>query len=394
MKLFHLSDLHIGKRVNEFSMIEDQKYILSQILHAAKIKKPDGILLSGDIYDSTIPSAEAVQVFDAFLTELSVERIPAFIISGNHDSAERLAFGSSLMGKSGIYFSRVYDGTIEKIPLQDAYGTVWIHLLPFLRPAVVRHALPERAEEVSYVADAVRIALEQGAVDENERNVLLAHQFVTGAKRCEAEELQVGDLDQIPVELFEKFDYVALGHIHSPQKVGRETVRYCGSPLKYSFSEAGQEKSITVVELKEKGTVELRTIPLEPLRDMRKIRGTYLEVTAKSFYENSNCEDYLLVTLTDEEDVPDGMRINPQPIHLLCQPVIVVSGIDHNGGITLAVKEDICHPLPHTGDIFIDPAGVQWFENLLAPVHPAHCFSLKFRCFFRHDRTSFLCCNA
>lgn len=307
MKLFHLSDLHIGKRVNEFSMIEDQKYILSQILHAAKIKKPDGILLSGDIYDSTIPSAEAVQVFDAFLTELSVERIPAFIISGNHDSAERLAFGSSLMGKSGIYFSRVYDGTIEKIPLQDAYGTVWIHLLPFLRPAVVRHALPERAEEVSYVADAVRIALEQGAVDENERNVLLAHQFVTGAKRCEAEELQVGDLDQIPVELFERFDYVALGHIHSPQKVGRETVRYCGSPLKYSFSEAGQEKSITVVELKEKGTVELRTIPLEPLRDMRKIRGTYLEVTAKSFYENSNCEDYLLVTLTDEEDVPDGM---------------------------------------------------------------------------------------
>lgn len=201
----------------------------------------------------------------------------------------------------------MYDGTIEKIPLQDAYGTVWIHLLPFLRPAVVRHALPERAEEVSYAADAVRIALEQGAVDENERNVLLAHQFVTGAKRCEAEELQVGALDQIPVELFEKFDYVALGHIHSPQKVGRETVRYCGSPLKYSFSEAGQEKSITVVELKEKGTVELRTIPLEPLRDMRKIRGMYLEVTAKSFYENSNCEDYLLVTLTDEEDVPDGM---------------------------------------------------------------------------------------
>ena len=165
MKLFHLSDLHIGKRVNEFSMIEDQKYILSQILHAARIEKPDGILLSGDIYDSTIPSAEAVQVFDAFLTELSAEQIPAFIISGNHDSAERLAFGSSLMGKSGIYFSRVYDGTIEKIPLQDVYGTVWIHLLPFLRPAVVRHALPERAEEVSYAADAVRIALEQDAVD-------------------------------------------------------------------------------------------------------------------------------------------------------------------------------------------------------------------------------------
>lgn len=307
MKLFHLSDLHIGKRVNEFSMIEDQKYILTQILYAADQEKPDGILISGDVYDRTIPTAEAIQVFDAFLTRLSEQKIPAFIISGNHDSAERLAFGSSLMGKSGIYFSKVYDGTVEKIPMQDAYGTVWIYLLPFLRPSTIRHALPERAEEVQSAADAVRIALEQTKIDEKERNVLLAHQFVTGAKRCDAEELQVGDVDQIPAELFTSFEYVALGHIHSPQKVGRETVRYCGAPLKYSFSEAGQEKSITVVELKEKGSVDLRTIPLKPLHDLRKIRGTYLEVTAKSFYENRDCEDYLQVTLTDEEDVPDGM---------------------------------------------------------------------------------------
>lgn len=307
MKLFHLSDLHIGKRVNEFSMIEDQKYILTQILYAADQEKPDGILISGDVYDRTIPTVEAVQVFDAFLTRLSEQKIPAFIISGNHDSAERLAFGSSLMGKSGIYFSKVYDGTVEKIPMQDAYGTVWIYLLPFLRPSTIRHALPERAEEVQSAADAVRIALEQTKIDEKERNVLLAHQFVTGAKRCDAEELQVGDVDQIPAELFASFEYVALGHIHSPQKVGRETVRYCGAPLKYAFSEAGQEKSITVVELKEKGSVDLRTIPLKPLHDLRKIRGTYLEVTAKSFYENRDCEDYLQVTLTDEEDVPDGM---------------------------------------------------------------------------------------
>ena len=307
MKLLHLSALHIGKRVNEFSMIEDQKYILTQILYAADQEKPDGILISGDVYDRTIPTAEAVQVFDAFLTRLSEQKIPAFIISGNHDSAERLAFGSSLMGKSGIYFSKVYDGTVEKIPMQDAYGTVWIYLLPFLRPSTIRHALPERAEEVQSAADAVRIALEQTKIDEKERNVLLAHQFVTGAKRCDAEELQVGDVDQIPAELFTSFEYVALGHIHSPQKVGRETVRYCGAPLKYSFSEAGQEKSITVVELKEKGSVDLRTIPLKPLHDLRKIRGTYLEVTAKSFYENRDCEDYLQVTLTDEEDVPDGM---------------------------------------------------------------------------------------
>lgn len=307
MKLFHLSDLHIGKRVNEFSMIEDQKYILTQILYAADQEKPDGILISGDVYDRTIPTAEAVQVFDAFLTRLSERKTPVFVISGNHDSAERLAFGASLMGKSGIYFSKVYDGNVEKIPMQDAYGTVWIYLLPFLRPSTIRHAFPERAEEVQSAADAVRIALEQIKIDEKERNVLLAHQFVTGAKRCDAEELQVGDVDQIPAELFASFDYVALGHIHSPQKVGRETVRYCGAPLKYSFSEAGQEKSITVVELKEKGSVDLRTIPLKPLHDLRKIRGTYLEVTAKSFYENRDCEDYLQVTLTDEEDVPDGM---------------------------------------------------------------------------------------
>lgn len=320
MKLFHLSDLHIGKNVNGFSMIEDQKYILNQILQTAEAEKPDGLLISGDVYDGKIPAAEAVQVLDLFLTRLSEMEIPAFIISGNHDSAERLAFGSSLMGKSGIYFSKVYDGTVEKIPLRDEYGTVWIYLLPFLRPATVRHALPEHAEEIGSTTDAVRAVLEQTKINPKERNILLAHQFVTGAKRCESEELQVGASDQIPVELFDAFDYVALGHIHSPQKVGRETVRYCGSPLKYSFSEAGQEKSITVVELKEKGNVELCTIPLKPLHDLRKIRGTYLEVTEKSFYANSDCEDYLMVTLTDEEDILDGLAklriIYPNLMHL------------------------------------------------------------------------------
>lgn len=307
MKLFHLSDLHIGKRVNEISMIEDQKYILAQILQAAEQEKPDGVLISGDVYDRTIPTTEAVQVFDTFLTSFSRLEIPVFIISGNHDSAERLAFGSSLMGRSGIYFSRIYDGGIERFPLRDSYGTVWIHLLPFLRPSTVRHALPECAEEIQSAADAVRVALERTKIDVGERNILLAHQFVTGALRCDAEELQVGDVDQIPVELFDSFDYVALGHIHSPQKVDRKTVRYCGAPLKYSFSEVGQEKSITVVELEEKGKIVLSAIPLKPIHDLRKIRGTYLEVTEKSFYENSNREDYLQVTLTDEEDIPDGI---------------------------------------------------------------------------------------
>ena len=309
MKFFHLSDLHIGLKLIERDLREDQEYIFEQIIRLAKEQQPDAMVIAGDIYDKAVPSAEAVEIFDSFMKNLSEEmpQMPVMIISGNHDSAERLAFGSNLMGKSGIYLSKVYDGRIEKFALQDAYGTVWIHLLPFLRPSTVRHALPERAEEIQSTADGVRAALEQTQIDPGERNILLAHQFVTGALRCEAEELQVGDVDQIPVELFDAFDYVALGHIHSPQKVGRETVRYCGSPLKYSFSEAGQEKSITIVELKEKGTVELRTIPLKPLHDLRKIRGTYLEVTAKTFYENSDRTDYLMVTLTDEEDVPDGM---------------------------------------------------------------------------------------
>ena len=312
MKLFHLSDLHIGKRVNEFSMLEDQKYILMQILKAAKEHQPDGIILAGDIYDKPVPAAEAVQVFDDFLTSLNEMGLIVFMISGNHDSPERVSYGGRLMKKSGIYVAPVYEGKTEKVEFTDAYGKVCIHLLPFVKPAVVRHAFEEgefekEAEAVCDYQSAVKMTVSHMAVDTDVRNVLIAHQFVTGAMRCESEEVSVGSLDNVDASVFDGFDYVALGHIHSPQKVGRETVRYCGSPLKYSFSEAGQEKSITVVELKEKGTVELRTIPLEPLRDMRKIRGTYLEVTAKSFYENSNCEDYLLVTLTDEEDVPDGM---------------------------------------------------------------------------------------
>lgn len=263
MKLFHLSDLHIGKRVNEFSMIEDQKYILKRILDLADEEKPDGIILAGDIYDKQIPSAEAVQVFDEFITRLAGRAIPVFIISGNHDSAERLAFGGRLLNSRGIYLSPVYDGSVTKIPLKDQYGTVWIHLLPFIRPSTVRHV---------------------------------------------SEDVQVGGLDNIDAAVFTPFDYTALGHIHSPQNVGTDRVRYCGTPLKYSFSEVDQEKSITVVELEKKGTVRTSLLPLKPLRDMRKLRGTYLELTDRSFYRDMNREDYIQVTLTDEDDVPDGLQ--------------------------------------------------------------------------------------
>ena len=308
MKLFHLSDLHIGKRVNEFSMIEDQKYILKRILDLAEEEKPDVIILAGDIYDKQIPSAEAVQVFDEFITRLAGRAIPVFIISGNHDSAERLAFGGRLLNSRGIYLSPVYDGSVTKIPLKDQYGTVWIHLLPFIRPSTVRHVFENEADLVTDVQTAAETVIRHMEIDLKDRNILVAHQFVTGASRCESEDVQVGGLDNIDAAVFTPFDYTALGHIHSPQNVGTDRVRYCGTPLKYSFSEVDQEKSITVVELEKKGTVRTSLLPLKPLRDMRKLRGTYLELTDRSFYRDMNREDYIQVTLTDEDDVPDGLQ--------------------------------------------------------------------------------------
>ena len=310
MKLLHLSDLHLGKKVNEFSMIEDQKYIINEILGIIDQESPDGILLAGDLYDRPVPSAEAVQLFDSFLTRLSERKIPVYAISGNHDSAERIAFGAHIMSSSGICMSPVYDGKTAKYCLMDRYGQVWIHLLPFIRPAVVRHALKseEGAEDIRTYQEAVQAAVKHMDVDKSQRNFLLAHQFVVGAMRCDSEEISVGGIDQIESEIFRDFDYVALGHIHSPQNVGSSRIRYCGTPLKYSFSEAGQQKSVTVVELKEKGNLTLREIPLTPIRDMRKLKGTYMELTSKSNYEDTNTEDYVQITLTDEEDIVDGMQ--------------------------------------------------------------------------------------
>lgn len=310
MKFLHISDLHLGKRVNEFSMTEDQKYILKQILYIGEQEQTDGVLLAGDIYDKPVPSAEAVQIFDWFLTGLADRGMKVFAVSGNHDSPERVSFGAQLMQGRGVYLSPVYEGDITGIPLQDQYGELSVYLLPFVKPALVRHALenePEARIPESY-QDAVRIAVERMKIDVKKRNLLVAHQFVTGAGRCDSEEASVGGLDNVDGAVFDVFDYVALGHIHSPQSVGRESIRYCGTPLKYSFSEAEQIKSVTVVEMGEKGNVRISTVPLVPLRDMRKIRGTYLEVTAKSFYRDFDREDYLQVTLTDEEDVPDALQ--------------------------------------------------------------------------------------
>ena len=305
MKFIHLSDLHLGKRVNEVSMIGQQEYILSQILQIIDAEQSDAVLISGDVYDKSVPSAEAVTLFDDFLFRLAEKKQQVFIISGNHDSAERLSFGSRLMEQTGIHLAPVYSGSVVPITLQDSYGDIHFWLLPFIKPIHVRRFYPEAGIE-SYT-DACRVAVEQMQIDPSGRNVLLTHQFVTGSSTCDSEEISVGGSDNVDAEVFADFDYVALGHIHGPQNIGSERIRYCGTPLKYSFSEAGHKKSVTVVELKEKGSFLLHTVPLTPMQDLREIRGTYEEVTAKSFYENTTVEDYLHITLTDEEDVPEAV---------------------------------------------------------------------------------------
>ena len=306
MKFIHLSDLHLGKRVNECSMLEDQRYILGEILRIVDREAPDAVLIAGDVYDKSVPSAEAVALLDDFLVRLAGRDLQVLLISGNHDSPERLAFGGRLMAERGVHIAPVYDGRVAPVTLTDEYGPVRVYLLPFVKPSHVRRCLPDR--EVDTYTDALAAAIGAMGVDPALRNVLVTHQFVTGAARCDSEEVSVGGTDNVDVSVFAPFDYVALGHLHGPQTVGRETVRYCGTPLKYSFSEAGQHKSATVVELGEKGTTAVRTVPLVPLRDLVELRGTYEEVTFRGFYEGTGWQqDYVHITLTDEEDVPNAV---------------------------------------------------------------------------------------
>ena len=305
MKFIHLSDLHLGKRVNEISMTEDQSYILTQILNIIDAEHPDAVVIAGDVYDKSVPPAEAVTLFDGFLCRLAERSLPVLIISGNHDSPERLAFGGRLMEGAGIHLSPVYSGKVEPITLFDSYGEVHFWLLPFVKPAHVKRYFPDAGIE-SYT-DAIRAAIEHMDVDFTGRNVLVTHQFVTGAATCESEEISVGGSDNVDADLFDGFDYVALGHIHGPQNIGSSRVRYCGTPLKYSFSEAGHYKSVTVVELGEKGDLRLHTVPLTPRHDLREIRGTFAELTDKAVYSAAGAEDYLHIILTDEEDVPEAV---------------------------------------------------------------------------------------
>lgn len=306
MKFAHISDLHLGKRVHQFSMIEDQKYILDKIVELVVQEEVDGVFIAGDIYDKVYPSAEAVALFDSFLVKLAKEDIKVFVISGNHDSPERIAFLGQLTQKAGVYLSPVYDGEVKKISMEDQHGKLNVYLLPFIKPIHVRHFFPE--ETIANYTEAMKVVVEHMELNSEERNILVAHQFVTGAMRSDSEEISVGGLDNVEASVFETFDYVALGHIHRPQKMGSERIRYSGTPLKYSFSECQDNKSLTIVEVKEKGNVEIKSIPLVPLHDMVKIKGNFMEIMNPMNFPAIDSNSYLHITLTDEQDIPEAFR--------------------------------------------------------------------------------------
>lgn len=362
MKLIHLSDLHLGKRVNEFSMYEDQKDILTKILNVIDEQTPNAVVIAGDVYDKAVPSAEAVELFDDFLFRLSKRNVKVFVISGNHDSAERIAFGGRLMDKSGIYMSPVYNGKIEPITLLDDFGNVNFYLLPFVKPSNVRRFYPD--DEIVTYTDAVKIAVENMKIDQSERNILVTHQFVTGAARTESEDISVGGADNVDVSVFDGFDYVALGHIHREQKCGSEYVRYSGTPLKYSFSEAKDIKTVTVVEMKEKGAIALSFIPLTPKRDLVEIKGSYNQLVLKSFYEGTTYnEDYMHITLTDEEDIPEVLTKLRGIYHNIMKLDYDNLRTRHRAEISGAMDVAAKSPLEHFEDFYEQQNGQSMSEE-------------------------------
>ena len=300
MKFLHISDLHLGKRLHETSLIEDQKYILEQTLNVIDSESVDAVLIAGDVYDKSMPSGEAVTLFDNFISQLAKRRLQVFVISGNHDSAERIAFGSKIMDAVGVHLSPVYNGEILPTTMQDSYGEINVYMLPFIKPSHVRRFYEN--EEINSYTDAVQVAINKMNVDNTKRNVLITHQFVTGARRSDSEE-SVGGTDNVSASVFNDFDYVALGHLHSPQFCTSEKIRYSGTLLKYSFSEANDVKSVTIVTLNKKDDVQIKTINLTPIRDLKKIRGKFEDLINAT----NKTDDYVQITLTDEDEIPSAM---------------------------------------------------------------------------------------
>ncbi|MBO7722727.1 MAG: exonuclease SbcCD subunit D [Thermoguttaceae bacterium] len=313
MKFLHISDLHLGKKVEQYDLIEDQEHILGQIAEIAQAEKPDAILIAGDIFDRSVPSEEAVHLWDRFLGDLAADAIPIYVVPGNHDSAVRVSFGAGLLHNSGLHIAAPCTGSPEVFTLSDSFGEARIYLLPFTSRRAARDLFPEESDEIKTYTDAVRRVLGTHPPDPAVRSVLVAHQYVTGdedpCRRCDSEDV-IGGVDNVDLSIFSDFDYVALGHLHRPQKVGnRPEVRYCGTPLKYSRSEKDDTKSVTVVTLAQKGQVDIQTRPLIPLHDRREIRGQFQQILdeAKGIDEARRC-DYVYVVLTDEIEQPGAIE--------------------------------------------------------------------------------------
>lgn len=303
MRFLHIADLHIGKVLHKHSLLEDQKLILEQIVQIAVDQKVDAVLIAGDVYQRSAPSAEAMTVFSNFVSALVQLKLPCYIISGNHDSAERVAYFAPLAKMSGVFISGAETAEIYTHSVYDAFGEIVLHMLPFTSPLAVREKYPELAGEINSYDAALRTVLANHPVDPSKRNIMIAHQFLTGAQTCDSEELAIGGLDNISASLFDDYDYVALGHLHGPQQVSRPTIRYAGSPLKYSFSELTQKKSVTIAELQEKGSVSVMTVPLRPAHEMNALTGSFAELMGRP-----KCDDYMQLTVTDDEPPAEAVR--------------------------------------------------------------------------------------
>lgn len=316
MRFLHISDLHIGKRIYNIDLIEDQQHLLDQICGMAQEHACDAVLLAGDVYDKAQPSAQAIAMVDAFLSGLSALGIPVYVISGNHDNPAQISYCASILRQGNIFVCEQFDGRLQKFTVQDDYGPVDIFLLPFIRPTHVRRFFPQ--ENIRDYQDAVRVVLEHADICQQHRSILVAHQFIAGAAVCESEELSIGGLEQISVRLFEPFCYTALGHLHSPQSMLDGRVRYCGSMLKYSFDERNQHKGALLVDLDGDGKVEVQKLPFIPLRDVREVKGTLEELIQLPY-----SEDYIQAVLTDEMlpmDARGSLRITfPNLLYLKMQ---------------------------------------------------------------------------
>lgn len=309
MKLMHLADLHLGKNILEQSMIEDQRYILEQIISLVVKEQVEAVLICGDVYDKAIPNVEAVRLFSEFLTKLHNLEIKVLVISGNHDSRDRLSFGNELFVDNDIFIEGTFTGQVKNVTLRDEYGELVIYMVPFVKPSDVRFYYPDY--EISSYHEAVKGIIDNINVDLSKRNILMVHQFVTATgveiERCDSENISLGGIDNVDVSLFEAFDYVAMGHVHRGQKLIRETIRYAGSPLKYSFSEINHKKSVPIVEFRTKGEVEVKLVDLVPKRDMRIIKGKLDNLLDNEVIKLGNSDDYISAVITDEDYIMNAI---------------------------------------------------------------------------------------